>query len=245
MRSKKLLIVVLFALGITFIQANDKVVKFRAESMHCGGCAGKIKKAVTAVDGVSNFEVNLETKVVGITYDDQKVSPEQLKEAIVAVKHTAETYNDGDPIVRKVSFKANDIHCGGCANKVKKNLSAEAGILNVSANPETKEVQVEYDAAKVSSQEFKNYFKKFDYTVTRSWESEKVRYASFKVEQIGDRANILENSLKDLKGVLDFTVNEKTNAVAVAYNKEVLTEESLAENIRKNNVNLVASNYNY
>jgi hypothetical protein len=38
MRSKKLLIVVLFALGITFIQANDKVVKFRAESIHCGGC---------------------------------------------------------------------------------------------------------------------------------------------------------------------------------------------------------------
>jgi copper chaperone CopZ len=127
---------------------------------------------------------------------------------------------------------------------VKKNLSAETGILNVSADPDTKEVVVEYDAAKVSSQEFKGYFKKFDYTVTRSWESEKVRYASFKIEQIGDRASTLENSLNELRGVLDFTVNEKTNAVAVAYNKEVLTEENLVENIKKNNLNLTASNYN-
>ncbi|MDR3339021.1 MAG: cation transporter, partial [Candidatus Symbiothrix sp.] len=197
--------------------------------------------AVTAVDGVSDFEVNLETKVVSITFDDQKVNPEQLKDAIVAVKHTAEDYDANDVIERTVSFKAEQIHCGGCVSKVQKNLSAESGIISVEADAATKQVKVQYDANKVSSSEFKNYFKKFDYTVTRYWESEKVKYARFTGEQIGDKLAELEKSLKDLKGVLDFTINEKTNTVAVAYNQTVLAEDVLAENIKKNDLNLVAS----
>jgi copper chaperone CopZ len=57
MRPKRFLVVMLFALGITFIQANDKVVKFETKSIHCESDAGKIKKTVTAVDGISDFEV--------------------------------------------------------------------------------------------------------------------------------------------------------------------------------------------
>jgi copper ion binding protein len=242
MRTKILSIVLLlFVFALGSIQANNKTVKFRSESINCGGCANKIKTAVTAVEGVSDFDVNLETKVVSITFDDQKVKPDQLKEAIVAVKHTAEDYDANDVIERTVSFKAEQIHCGGCEAKVKKNLSAEPGIISVEADAETKQIKVQYDANKVSSHEFKDYFKKFDYTVTCYWESEKVKYARFKGEQIGDKSSEMEKSLKELKGVLDFTINEKTNTVAVAYNQTVLTEDVLAENIKKNDLNLVAS----
>jgi copper chaperone CopZ len=143
--------------------------------------------------------------------------------------------------VRNATYIAQQIGCGGCVAKVKKNLSAEPGILNVEADVKTKVVKVEYDVNKVSSKEFKSFFQKFDYTVTQYWESDKVAYARFKVENIGDKLAELEQSFKDLKDVYDFTINQKTNTVAVAFNKETLSEETLADNIKKNNLNLLVN----
>jgi copper ion binding protein len=240
--NKKLSIMSLLAvLVIGTASAGDKTVQYVANSIHCGGCAGKIKKAVGALDGVSGSEVNLESKVVTINYDDAKVSPEKIKEAIVAAKHTAEDYDPNVPLVKNATYIAQQIGCGGCVAKVKKNLSAEPGILNVEADVQTKIVKVEYDVNKVSSEEFKSFFQKFDYTVTQYWESDKVAYARFKVENIGNKLTSLEQSFKDLKGVYDFTINPKTNTVAVAFNKEAVSEEALAGNIRKNDLNLLAN----
>jgi copper ion binding protein len=230
----------IFGLGSVF--AADKVVKFRAESMSCGGCANKIKTAVSAVDGVSGFDVNLETKVVSITYDEQKVKPEQLKEAIVAVKHTAESYDPNEVIARTVSYRADQMHCGGCANKVKKNIGAEAGVISVTADPATKEVKVEYDAQKVTASEIKKDFEKFDYTVTKFWTSDKVKYVAFQVENLGDKATALEKKLGDSKDIYDFAVNSKTGRVAIAYNAKSATEEGLAQILKDDNFKLVANN---
>jgi copper chaperone CopZ len=240
MRTTKILIAALtFVFAIGTIQAN-KTVKFVSNSISCGGCAGKIKKAVTALPGVTGAEVNLESKVVSIDYDDQQVKPEQIRETIIAAKHTAEDYDANAVIARKATFYAKQINCGGCAGKVRKNIGAEPGIISVEADPATKIVTVEYDANKTSSSNFKDYFKKFDYTVTKQWTSEKVSYTRYTFEEIGAKAADLENSLKETKGILDYTINEKTSTVAIAYNNTVLTEDAIAETIKKSDLKLAA-----
>ena len=241
MRTKKMSMVVLSCIFAVGVINAEKTVKYRAESISCGGCAGKVKKAVNALDGVSASEVNLETKVVSITYDEAKVKPEQIREAINEAKPPVSDYDPNEVIARKATFIAQQIGCGGCASKVKKNISAEAGVISVEADPATKIVNIEYDANKVSSGEFKDSFKKFNYTVSRYSTSEKISYARFNVEEIGGKSAELEQSLKDLKGVFDFTINDKTNTVAIAYNNTLLTEEALAENIKNTNLKLVAS----
>jgi len=242
MNAKKLSIVAiatLFAVGT--IHADDKNVKFVSNSIHCGGCANTVKKAVTAVEGVAGAEVNVESKVVSIDYDDARVSPEKIQAAITAAKHTAEAYDPEAVLEREVAYYARQINCGGCANKVKTNLSAEAGILSVEADPATKVVKVKYDANRTSSKEFKGYFEKFDYTVTRYWDSDKVRYTRFTLESLGDKAAELEQSLKENRDIYDFTVNPKTSTVALAYNGEKLTEEAIADLVVKNNNLTLAS----
>jgi len=236
MRTKKLSIMVLsIVMTVGTAQAGDKNVKFVSNSIHCGGCANKIKTAVTAVDGVSGVDINLESKVVSINYDDAKVNPEKIQEAIAAAKHTAEPYDPAAVIEREIAYYAKQINCGGCAGKVKKNLSAAAGILSVEADPATKIVNVKYDANKTSSKEFKGYFEKFDYTVTRYWDSDRVKYTRFNLETIGDKAADIEKSLNETEGIYDFTVNAKTNTVAIAYDSKSLTEESVADAVVKNN----------
>ncbi|MDR2692176.1 MAG: heavy-metal-associated domain-containing protein [Dysgonamonadaceae bacterium] len=235
-------LVLLFAfIASSSVYSSDNSVTFRVENMTCGGCSGKIKKTVTAIDGVSRFEANLEKRVVTITYDDRKVNSGQLKEAIVAIRYNATDYDPDEVIARKISFKADQIGCGGCAAKVKKNIGAEAGIISVEVDLPTKEVKVEYDANKIASKEIQKDFQKFNYTVVRYWTSEKVKYAILKVEQINDPAEV-ENNLATEKGILDVSVNEKTKDVAIAYNATIITEDNLADSIEKYNLNLVAEN---
>ena len=236
MNTKKLSIFILSLAiaGVSNTYAGDKTVKFRTENMHCGGCAGKIKKAVTAFDGVSDVSANLELRVVTIVYDDQKVNSDQLKSAIVEAKFTAEAYDVNEVIARKISFKANQIGCGGCVAKVKKNIGAETGVLSVDVDLPTKEVKIEYDANKVSAKEIKEDFQKFNYTVVRYWANEKVKYASFNVEQLAEnKVAEVEGNLSKEKGILDVTVNGKTKTIAIAYNGDTFTEEALAENVKK------------
>jgi copper ion binding protein len=242
-KGKMSITLLLFMLSMSSIYAGNKEVKFRVENMTCGGCSGKIKNVVSAIDGVSGIEANLEPRVVTISYDDQKVSPDQLKEAIAAIKYNAVAYDPNEVISRKVSFKASQIGCGGCVAKVEKNIGAEAGVLSVNADLSTKEVAIEYDANKVSSKELKQDFQKFNYTVVRYWASEKVKYASFKVDQLEEtKVAELENSLGKENGIYDVSVNGKTKDIVIAYNATDLTEVALAENIKKYNLNLVAAN---
>jgi copper ion binding protein len=242
MKTKKLsMILVLLSIVLGSTYASNKTVKFRAENMTCGGCSGKIKKTVSAIEGVSGFEANLEARVVTITYDDQKVQPEQLKEAIQAIKYEAADYDPEEVIARNVSFKADQMGCGGCAAKVKKNIGAEAGILSVDVDLPTKEVKIAYDANKVGAEEIKSDFQKFSYTVTRYTSNETVKYARFKLEEVKDASEIEQNLSKEA-GVWDVSVNAQTKDVAIAYIASKVTEEGLAEIIKKQDLKLVASN---
>ncbi|MDR1455655.1 MAG: copper ion binding protein, partial [Tannerella sp.] len=205
-----------------------------------GCCAGKVKNAVSALDGVSDVSANLEARVVSISYDDQKVNPDQLREAIQAVKYEAVDYDPDEVITRNVSFIASQMGCGGCANKVKKNIGSEAGVLNVEVDLPTKEVKVSYDANKLSANEIKGDFQKFSYTVTRYTENEAVKYARFKLEEVKD-ASAIEQSLAKEAGVWDVSVNAQTKDVAVAYIADQVTEESLAEIIQKQDLKLASA----
>lgn len=240
---KKLFIafLVVTACSVLVVTASEKkdIAKFRVENMTCGGCAGKIKKTVTAYEGVSEFSADLEKRVVTIVYDSEKVNEEDIKASIAEIKYTPADYDPNEVIARTVSFKAEQIGCGGCANKVKKNIGAENGVQEVDVDLTTKAVKVVYDANKTTAAELKDDFQKFNYTVTKYWENEKVNYARFDIEQIGSKSEELEQNLKDVKGIIDFTINDKTNTIAVAYNNAVVTEEAIAENIQKANPTLV------
>jgi copper chaperone CopZ len=59
-------------------QGNDKVAYFKAEQMSCGGCANKVKTNISAEEGVKDVAVNLDTKVVSITYDSTVTDSSKL-----------------------------------------------------------------------------------------------------------------------------------------------------------------------
>lgn len=69
---------------------SDKSVKFKAEQMHCGGCANKVKRLMYTIDGVCWVEVDMPTKVVTVSYQSAKTNPEVMKEAFKTINYTVE-----------------------------------------------------------------------------------------------------------------------------------------------------------
>ncbi len=74
--------------GATATAGN--VAKFKATQMRCGGCANKVKRCLSAVEGISNVEVDLPTKVVTVNYDKTKTSPEKMVEAFKTINYNVE-----------------------------------------------------------------------------------------------------------------------------------------------------------
>ena len=59
-----------------------KTVLIPIEGMACVACAASVKRALKALDGVSEVEVNLERRSATVKYADDKVTPERLVAAI-------------------------------------------------------------------------------------------------------------------------------------------------------------------
>ena len=71
--------------------ANDgSVIKFKATQMSCGGCANKVKKLLTGVDGVTDVAVNLESKIVTVNYDSQKTDAAKIQDSFKQINYTVE-----------------------------------------------------------------------------------------------------------------------------------------------------------
>lgn len=217
--NKKIFFAVLFAafVGTNSVMAETiKNIQYRVENMRCGHCAGRIKKALTAKEGVGEVSFDMEKKVVTIAYDADKVSTKALAAAITEIKFTPTAYSKSEVIERVASYKASQMRCGGCAKRVKTNIGAVAGVKTVDVDLETKSVKITYDANKVSKSAFKDAFKKFDYTVTTYVPNNMVAYTQVTVTKGDLNAAGLEK-LSKVKGFLDVTVNEKTKTIAVAY----------------------------
>ena len=235
--NKKIFCAMLFAafVGTNSVVAETiKSVQYRVENMRCGGCAKRVKKALTEKEGVDNVSVDMEKKVVTVSYDADKVSTKALASAITAAKFTPTAYSTSDVIERTASFKAAQMRCNGCANRVKKNIGAVEGVKSVDVDLDTKSVKITYDANKVSRTVFKDEFKKFDYTVTNYMPNAVIAYAQFTVAK-GDLNEAGLEKLSKVKGFADVNVNEKTKTVAITYNTKVMDEAGVKEQLKNLN----------
>lgn len=58
---------------------------FAVLGMMCAGCAANVEKRLNQTEGVATAAVNLPTRTAMIEYDEQKTSPEKMKEALAAI----------------------------------------------------------------------------------------------------------------------------------------------------------------
>lgn len=142
---------------------GESVAYFKAAAMRCGGCAGKVKNAIGAVEGVTSVEIDLPTKSVKVAYDASKTNIDALKDAFHSIEYSSQLYYPSEANIEYATYKAPQIKCGGCAGKVKKALSEDAGVKDVAINIQTKEVAIAYDKTKTNKEKLQKDFQSIKY----------------------------------------------------------------------------------
>ncbi len=61
--------------------AAQKTITLGVPGMTCGACPITVKKAISKLDGVTQTEVDFDTRQAVVTYDDAKASADQIMRA--------------------------------------------------------------------------------------------------------------------------------------------------------------------
>src|ERR1043165_8111480 len=82
---------VLISLVSMSVRAAEKkqVVNIKTSAI-CGSCKNRIEKAVKAVDGVEEAQLNLNNKKIKIKYDPAKTDADKLRATIAATGYDAD-----------------------------------------------------------------------------------------------------------------------------------------------------------
>ena len=62
-----------------------KEAALRVPAVHCGGCANTVKRTLQMLPGVSVTDVDTESKLVHLSFDESEVSLDQIKESLEEV----------------------------------------------------------------------------------------------------------------------------------------------------------------
>lgn len=121
-----MIISLIFLFAVTAF-AGDNTVAFKT-NITCGGCATTIKTAMSKLDGVTNTNVDVASKVVTITYNE-KTDVSTIKSTIKKSGYTA-TEQAAKEIDATQAVKSSDKKCGSdescCKSDKKKTATTEA-----------------------------------------------------------------------------------------------------------------------
>jgi len=84
-----LAIVLLLSAGVNARAAKFEEVKIKT-SAQCDECKDRIEEALAFEKGVKKSELDLETKILTVTYKPNKTTPENIRKAIVKVGYDAD-----------------------------------------------------------------------------------------------------------------------------------------------------------
>jgi Cu+-exporting ATPase len=107
--------------------------------MSCANCADTVTDAVTALDGVSDADVNFATDGGTVQYDPSEVD---LADVYAAIEDAGY-----DPVTAETTISVTGMTCANCADTIEDALADVPGVVEATANYATDEVHVVYAPA--------------------------------------------------------------------------------------------------
>ncbi|API88565.1 copper-translocating P-type ATPase [Marinilactibacillus sp. 15R] len=111
------------------------------EGMTCASCVQTVEKATRNLEGVQEANVNLATEKLNISYDESRLSVEEIQSAVAQAGYKALTGREHK------SFNIEGMTCASCAQTVEKATGTLNGVISSSVNLATEKMTVDYDPA--------------------------------------------------------------------------------------------------
>jgi Cu+-exporting ATPase len=120
--------------------ASEERFLLRIEDMHCASCVGRVERAIRAVPGVMEADVNLVEKTAGVMGGE----PEAVMAAVREAGYGASLLKDGRrPSTENFTFDILGMHCASCVSRVEQAIRAVPGVQNATVNLIEKSARVE------------------------------------------------------------------------------------------------------
>ncbi len=149
--------------GYKLVKEKEKIEKIEMKigGMSCAACAKAAERVTKKLDGVKESNVNIATEKAVITYDANKVSLDDIKNAIIKAGY--------EPIIesniKKVELKIGGMSCAACAKAVERVTKKIDGVEESSVNIATEKAIITYDPSKVRFSQITNAIEKAGYKV--------------------------------------------------------------------------------
>lgn len=70
--------------------SKTKTVKIKCTEMSCAGCKKKITQSINNLEGIKKINVDLETKIITVTFDELKTNSDKILGAIAEAGYESE-----------------------------------------------------------------------------------------------------------------------------------------------------------
>ncbi len=115
--------------------SEPQQIRFSIEGMSCASCVGRVDRALSAVPGVREVNVNLASETAQVRYEGH-ATPTRLAEALRDTGYPART--------QKVTLNIESMSCASCVGRVDKALAAVPGVVEASVNLASETATVTY-----------------------------------------------------------------------------------------------------
>ncbi len=120
----------------------ETTITFKVLGMTCTMCALTIEKQLTDQEGVTRAAVNFASAQATVTYDPDKIAPEQLAQAIRDVGYNVD--------IERTELDIAGIMCVACITAIENAVKDVPGVIDVSINPVTAKAVIDYDPSVVT-----------------------------------------------------------------------------------------------
>ncbi|MDD4775392.1 MAG: heavy metal translocating P-type ATPase [Syntrophomonas sp.] len=115
--------------------------------MSCAACAARIEKKLGKMEGVESANVNLALERATVAYDDSKVQPEKLEEAIAGLGYAV--VHEHPQSLRQAELQIEGMTCAACSARIEKKLNSLPGITTASVNLATEKATVSFQPEQI------------------------------------------------------------------------------------------------
>ncbi|HQU16276.1 MAG: copper-translocating P-type ATPase [Chromatiales bacterium 21-64-14] len=118
-------------------------IELGIEGMTCASCAARVERALGKLAGVQEASVNLATERASVAYDEARLTPAQILEAVREVGYT--------PVAAELEMGVGGMTCASCVGRVERALNQLPGVLEASVNLATERATVRYVPAALNA----------------------------------------------------------------------------------------------
>ncbi len=133
--------------------------------MTCASCVGRVEKALSNTDGVSEAHVNFAAEKATVEYDPTKTNPDEVIGRIEGAGYGTD--------VRETTFGVTGMTCASCVGRVERALKKKVpGVLEATVNLANEKATVRYLAGDIGPRDLEKAVEGAGYAVAREGETE-------------------------------------------------------------------------